>query len=197
MHITRWSIFPLAWNLGRHREILLQVQYYYFATRSSVGPTMLNDQEVTAQTWFYPNGETQVTYWKVTDTEVTYIVDIHPDDVIETANPPVFPENMQVGQFAYSGDIRYTFAGFETINLGGRTFSASCHLVQEVVTSSGEINHDYYPVDIWFAPGYGIVKQAWEGETIQYDGDIGLVKSKTPAVSQKTVLVAPRPPRLR
>jgi len=120
-----------------------------------------NGQAVTGQTFFYPNGGTtyaQTHYWKVANSGVTIVARVDYNGTV-TPSSTFFPQNMTPGQ-AVAGDTAYTFVGFETVNLASKTFSNACHFKD----SGG---------DVWYAPGYGNIKEVGsDGSTTRYNGDI-------------------------
>ena len=136
-------------------------------SRSTAGPMTYNGQAVTGQTWFYTSGSTtytEISYWTVTSSGVAYVANINTDGTVESSSL-FYPQNMSPGQTATDSDnSRYTFVGFETVSLAGKTFSNACHI--RAVGTQGS-------VDAWLAPGYGSIKEIHStGVTNQYNGDL-------------------------
>jgi len=135
-------------------------------SRSMAGPMTYKGQTVTGQTWFYTSGSTTVTetdYWTITSNGVTLIARANIDGSVTTGTL-FYPSNMSPGQVAIRDDNhRFTLVGFETVSLAGKTFSNTCH-----------IRHVDVAAEMWYAPGYGIVKEiiSSSGMTIQYNGDL-------------------------
>ena len=125
--------------------------------RSTVGPMTYKGQTVTGQTWFYPDGFSETNYWTVASNGVTFIA-YENSDGAATSGSTFFPQNMSIGQTVTTQSTYYTLLGFETVSLAGKTFSNACHFK----TSTG---------DLWYASGYGNIKQIISGVTAQYDGD--------------------------
>jgi hypothetical protein len=139
-----------------------------FPNRSTVGPMIYNGQVVTGQRLFYPSGNTTYTqsnYWTVANNGVTLIAEVDYNGVA-TSDDTFLPQNMISGQtVTNSKNDVYTFVGFETIPLAGKTFSNACHF--KAVDSSG------VQTDAWYAPGYAIVKDVFNsGAVWQYSGNL-------------------------
>jgi hypothetical protein len=140
---------------------------------SRVGPSTLNGDPVIMQAARNPQGEiTQGAYWAATDSGVTLIGRLFADGTVYTDDPLVFPLTMQPGDVASSFFQRYTFVGFETFTIAGRTFTNACHFQYQATTADGTPDPNAPPSDQWFAPGYGNMRGTSEGQTAQFDGDI-------------------------
>jgi len=137
-------------------------------TRDTVGPMTYNGQAVTGQTVFYSSGTKTYTtsnYWTVTNSGVTMLAEVDQNGNI-TTDDTFYPQNMEPGQVVTdsSGDV-FTFIGFETLTLAGKTFSNTCHINGSDTTGD--------QVQAWYAPGYGIIKRITNGNVIaQYNGTI-------------------------
>jgi len=132
------------------------------STGSSGPMTDGNGQPVTGQTFNYTNAsiKSDTIYWNVTGNGVALLGEItvptSGNATLTTINTTL-PANMSPGQTAGA----YTLVGYETISLGGKTFSNACHMR----TSTA---------DEWYAYGYGLVKRATSsGMVVQYNGDTG------------------------
>jgi len=125
--------------------------------RSTVGPMTYKGQAVTGQTFFYPDGFSDTTYWTVESNGVTFIAYVNSDGATISGST-FFPQNMSIGQTVTTQSDYYTLVGFDTFSLAGKTFSNACHFK----TSTG---------DVWYASGYGNIKQIISGVTAQYNGD--------------------------
>ncbi|MDR2153768.1 MAG: hypothetical protein LBE78_01885 [Burkholderiaceae bacterium] len=144
------------------------------ATSSTVGPMTYNNQAVTGQVLFYQNGTTDVDYWLVTKDGVAGIATVTYTGSTYTTDM-VFHPDMRPGEKA-TGTIRNasgtytlfnTLVGFEPITLADKVFPNACHIKEEN-------SRDTTTGDIWYAPGYGLIKRvdATDGWTLQYDGDL-------------------------
>ena len=139
---------------------------YAGANRSTVGPMTYQGQAVTGQITFYSGSTATATnYWTVTSSGVTFIANIDYTGAVTSTGTTFLPQNMSPSQtVTNNNNTRYTFVGFETISLSGKTFSNTCHL--RIADSQGNSE------DAWFAPGYGAIKQVSNGVITQYNGDI-------------------------
>jgi len=137
--------------------------------RSLVGPMSYGGRTVTGQTFFYPSGSTplntETNYWEVTSDGVTNIATIQNGTTV-LPESYFLPQNMSPGQIVTSSNnSRYTFIGFETLNLAGKTFSNTCRI--NIVGARGGSG------DGWYAPGYGLIKSVYSsGGTTQYNGEL-------------------------
>jgi hypothetical protein len=135
------------------------------ANQYRVRPTTYSGQAAVEQTFFYPTTppQTVMSYWGVINNGVTMIAQVGTDNTV-TPDGSFLPEGMSKNQTVTSlHNINYTFLGFETFSLAGKTFSNTCHIRQ-----GGNITGE-----MWVAPGYGIIKQAYpDGIISQYSGDL-------------------------
>ena len=131
--------------------------------RSTAGPMIYNGQVVTGQIYFYPNGSTQSIYWMVTSSGVKIIGSVYSDGTV-TSDGTFWSQNTNPGQTASDSNNNVsTFVGFQTVNLAGKTFTNTCHFNAVGNQGSG---------DVWYAPGYGVIKQVGATGTVQYNGDL-------------------------
>jgi len=135
--------------------------------RSTVGPMTQGGRDVTGQKFFYTRGSTtyeEANYWTIASNGMTGVARVNADGSV-TPSSTFYPQDMSPGQIVNgSNNSRSTFIGFETLSLGGKTFSNTCHF--NVVDP--QVN-----TDLWYAPGYAVVKQTYpSGLVVQYDGDL-------------------------
>jgi hypothetical protein len=136
-------------------------------SRITVGPMTYRNQAVTGQTIFYISGSTtytDISYWTVTGSGVTFIAGVGVDGSVTPSNL-FYPQNMSPGQTMTSSDnTKYTLIGFESISLAGKMFFNTCHIKK--VDNQGS-------VDAWLAPGYGNIKSVYSnGGKYEYSGDL-------------------------
>jgi hypothetical protein len=144
--------------------------------RVTTGPDTFNGQEVTAQTTLYANGNTDVSYWKITDNGIA-VVGNKTFNTISTFDPPwiMAALNMQPNDFidipevVFSEDMtrhssRNTFVGFETLTLAGKTFTNVCHF--RTVFDYGGVSES------WVVNGYGPIKKVAPGYLLEYSGEL-------------------------
>jgi hypothetical protein len=143
------------------------------ANRSIVGPMTYNGQALMGQTFYFPNGNSEINYWTVTNKGVTDVAWVKSSgtETLDMVLPPDMSPNQRIMGTARTGNVTYTYSNtlvkFETVTLAGTTFPNTCYVKMEdglIGTTS----------DIWYAPGYGIIKQVtvpgnW---TVQYDGSL-------------------------
>ncbi|MCL1960574.1 MAG: isochorismatase family protein, partial [Desulfovibrionaceae bacterium] len=120
-----------------------------------------------------------------------------PKEVFCTTSPSTpIPLNLQPGQFfdnkagsetcsngtsSMTYPTRTTLVRFETITLAGKTFSNACHFQEQELTDEGRVDLSSSPVEMWFAPGYGLIKMIDEdGYTMQYSDRDQLASPLTP-----------------
>jgi hypothetical protein len=138
--------------------------------QSIVGPMKYNGQAVIGQTFIYPGGNKRTDYWTVTNKGVTDIASVRSDgtDTLDM----VFPSNMIPGQTidgnvqTATGAYKYynTLVRFEDVTLADKTFFNACHIKYEDSLGSAS--------EVWYAPGYGLIKTVRFGETSQYNGGL-------------------------
>jgi hypothetical protein len=144
------------------------------ATSSTVGPMTYNNRAVTGQVFSYLNGTADTTYWMVTKdgvadvATVTYTDGTHITDMV--LRPDMRPGEKATGTIRNAtGTYTYfnTLVGFESVTLADKVFTNVCHIKEEN-------NRDTITGNVWYAPGYGLIKQIndADGEVLQYDGDI-------------------------
>jgi len=139
-------------------------------SRSTVGPMNYGGQNLTGQKFFYTRGSTtyeETNYWRVASNGMTGVARVNIDGSVKPSST-FYPQDMSPGQIAKDPDNSYsTFIGFETLSLGGKTFSNTCHF--NVVYPDQNVDN----TDIWYAPGYAVIKQTYSsGLMSQYDGDL-------------------------
>jgi hypothetical protein len=130
-----------------------------------VRPTTYSSQAAVEQTFFYPTTppKTEIDYWAVINNGVTMIAHVSSDNTV-TSDGSFLPQGMSKNQIVTGPhNDTYTFLGFETFSLAGKTFSNTCHIRQ-----GGNA-----VAEVWYAPGYGIIKQVRpSGINSQYNGDL-------------------------
>jgi hypothetical protein len=133
--------------------------------RSTAGPMTYKGQAVMGQTYFYPDNFAETNYWTVASNGATFIAYTNSEGTV-TPYSVFFPQNMTPGQtVTSSSNTRYTLVGFENLSLAGKTFFNTCHFRQ--------INTDGSTAELWFAPGYGNVKEIFSiGLISQYSGGL-------------------------
>jgi len=147
------TIYPVS-------VVLRQVPYTY------------NGQSVTAAEAVatYTDGKTETVHWTLTSNSVIEIdkVSLHTNSTQPSGLE--YPDNMQVGQTVQSptDHSSATFAGYENLTLAGKTFANTCHF-----SYSDPTTNNATAGDVWYAPGYGLIKQVTSaGWTLQYSGDL-------------------------
>ncbi|MDR2153757.1 MAG: hypothetical protein LBE78_01830 [Burkholderiaceae bacterium] len=144
------------------------------ANKRSAGPMSYNNQALTGQISFFPNGNTESTYWKVTSSGVEDVamVSYRGTDTLNMVLPADMRPNQTIVGTSRNGNDTYTYSNtlvnFESLTLAEKTFPNTCHIRVENSRETG------FTGDHWYAPGYGIVKQITNpgGITAQYDGDL-------------------------
>jgi len=135
-------------------------------------PYTYNGQSVTAveAVATYTDNGTETEHWTITSSGVTLIdrVPLHTNSTLPTNLD--LPDNMQIGQTAQSQftNANFTFAGYENLTLAGKTFANTCRFSY----SDPRVNNATAG-QAWYAPGYGMIKQATTtGWILQYSGDL-------------------------
>jgi len=135
--------------------------------KSTTGPMIYKNQSVTGQTMSALSGNKiyiTVAYWTVTNDDVTSIAEVNYDGTA-VVDDTFYPQDMRPGQSVTDSKNNVTtFIGFETLTLAGKTFSNTCHF--KGPNTQGD------QTEVWYAPGYGMVKQTINGSTVQYNGDL-------------------------
>jgi hypothetical protein len=148
----------------------------------TVGPATFNGQAAIKQSLFN-------NYWTVSSSGIVFLGKTNFDDTFYVADSPnVLPLNMQPNDFVdlwdyldYGGTgglARYTFVGFQTVTLGGKTFPNACHFRIWQIASDGTVDtNQFNEIDQTFASGYGMISRCSWSFIEQYAGDSSVAGS--------------------
>ena len=151
-----------------------------YPVQTTVGPSTFDGQAVTESITTESDGTrtyVNTDYWALKSDGVYEVGKIYSDGTIfKPESPPLlFPINMKPGDSStydvvYNGKVvgtnRVTLIGFETLTLGGKTFTNTCHFLMEDAAGVGVSS------ELWNAYGYGEIQTVTPGLTAKYNGDL-------------------------